>query len=355
MFAGGNGFPPEDTGGVQSSTIDLALRLAAQGDHPSALVPLYGDGIFGVRARMNLRLSHQPFVRDRFAGFPTYRAWAPEDAVEDFVRTVRPDVAVVQCHNTVPIARAFQNAGVPTILYFRNVEMDELGGDPTDVGAAGYIANSSFTASVYKDMFCLDAVVIPPTVDAARVATKSDRSSVVFINPVAEKGLDLAIKIAADCPEIPFLFIESWLLSTEALASLKTRIAPYPNITFERRKTDVRDVYRRARVLLAPSVWREAWGRVASEAQCSGIPVIGSDRGGLPEAIGPGGIILPVDAPVSDWSTAIRRLWTDDAQYRGLVKAAAQHAARPEMDPDHQFQKFAGLVSHVAGDLQVIA
>jgi hypothetical protein len=27
-FAGGNGFPPEDTGGVQSSTVDLALRLS---------------------------------------------------------------------------------------------------------------------------------------------------------------------------------------------------------------------------------------------------------------------------------------------------------------------------------------
>ncbi|MEO1790106.1 MAG: glycosyl transferase family 1, partial [Pseudomonadota bacterium] len=35
VFAGGNGYPPEDSGGVQSSTHDLATRLLTRGDRPA--------------------------------------------------------------------------------------------------------------------------------------------------------------------------------------------------------------------------------------------------------------------------------------------------------------------------------
>jgi glycosyltransferase involved in cell wall biosynthesis len=348
-FAGGNGFPPEDTGGVQASTVDLAHRLSERGHKPAVLAPLYGAGAFGFRARVNLKFSRVPIVQDRTLGFPTYRAWSPEMAVDAFVARVRPDVAVVQCHDSVPIARAFRAAGVPVVLYFRNVEMNELGGDPSTVGASGFIANSRFTAGVYRQSFGLEATVIPPTIDAARFRVKSDRSAVVFVNPVPEKGLDRAIEIAAECPEIPFLFVESWTLSPEALSSLKARIAPYRNITFERRRDDVREVYGRARFLLAPSLWREAWGRVASEVQCSGLPVIGSDRGGLPEAIGPGGLVIPADAALGGWVAAVRRLWSDVRYYDEMSARALEHSERPDMNPEARFETFLSVITGANG------
>jgi glycosyltransferase involved in cell wall biosynthesis len=346
-FAGGNGFPPEDVGGVQSSTRDLALRLEALGHEAAILAPLYGSGGFGLRARMRLKLARAPFVRDRICGVPTFRAWHPESAVASFVARTRPDVAVVQCHGSVPIARAFRAAGVPVILYFRNVEMAELGGDPATVGASACIANSRFTARSYHDAFGLRSTVIPPTIDAARYRVASDGSAVVFINPVAEKGLDRAIAIAAQCPDIPFLFVESWRLSPPALEALAARIAPCSNITFIRRVDDMRQVYARARFLLAPSLWQEAWGRVASEAQCSGLPVIGSDRGGLPEAIGPGGVIIPAEADLAGWVAAVRRLWSDKRHHAELSAQARLHAERPEIDPEVQFRAFLDIVTGV--------
>ncbi len=340
IFAGGNGYPPEASGGVQSSTHDLACRLQAKGHSPSVLAPLYGDGWFGLAARARLKLNGTGLVRTSGSGYPVHRAWFPSQAVSSCVCRVRPDVAVVQCHDTVPIAREFQNMGVPVVIYLRNVEFNELNGDLTDLRDAAFVANSGFTADIYRKRFGVDATVIPPTLDATRYETVPDGAYVTLVNPVAEKGVERAIEIAANCPEIPFLFVESWLLSPAALEELNQRLQPYRNIRFERRTPDMKSVYRRTRIILAPSKWEEAWGRVASEAHCSGIPVVGSTRGGLPESIGPGGILLDYDAPLADWVGAVRNLWTDAEEYARAAQAARLYSRRPDLDGEQQFQKF---------------
>ena len=46
----------------------------------------------------------------------------------------------------------------------------------------------------------------------------------------------------------------------------------------------VRELLRRTKVLLVPSLWREAFGLIALEAALSGIPVLSTDHGGLVEA-----------------------------------------------------------------------
>jgi glycosyltransferase involved in cell wall biosynthesis len=95
------------------------------------------------------------------------------------------------------------------------------------------------------------------------------------------------------------------------------------------RVADVKPIYAATRVLLVPSKWsEETWGRVASEAQFSGIPILATDVGGLPEAIGPGGLILPHNAPPETWAIALRQLWNDSDQYGRLSKLALSHSQR---------------------------
>ncbi len=344
VFAGGNGYPPQATGGVQSSTHHLAGALAARGHRPAVLASLYGGGWFGLRARARLRLSGQGFVTDAPMGYPVHRAWFPERQVGAVLQRSRPDVAVIQCHRTVPIGEAFAAEGVPLVIYLRNVEFDELGGDPRSLAGARFIANSAFTARRYAEVFGIQATVIPPTIDRARYETVPEGNFVTFINPVPAKGLDRAIEIAAACPEIPFLFVESWLLDPKQLDDLGRRIKGMPNIRFEHRTADMKALFRRTRILLAPSRWEEAWGRVASEAHCSGIPVVGSTRGGLAEAIGTGGIALDYDAPSAEWVAAVRSLWSDPARHAAASAAAMAYSRRPELDSERQFGIFLSVL-----------
>jgi len=51
--------------------------------------------------------------------------------------------------------------------------------------------------------------------------------------------------------------------------------------------------YNAHRVLVVPSLWPEPFGIVALEGAACGCRIIGSDQGGLPEAIGPCGVTFP--------------------------------------------------------------
>ncbi|MER8370797.1 glycosyltransferase [Mesorhizobium sp. M0306] len=346
LFAGGNGYTPQFSGGVQSSTHHLVEQLREHGHDASVLAALFGDGMFGFKARAKMKLLRQRAVIDSYPGYPVVRAWFPWEAARFAVERLDPDVAVVQCHKSVPIGKALQALGVPLVVYLRNVEFHELAGDLRELHSALYIANSEFTARTYKEKFGIDSTVIPPTINPGLYSTPTTGEFVTLINPYNEKGFELAVRIAGQCPEIPFLFVESWKLDDDHRAQIERIIAPLRNVRLESRTSDMKTVYGRTKILLAPSKWEEAWGRVASEAHCSGIPVVGSRRGGLPEAIGAGGVVLDYDAPVDDWVAAVRRLWSDKAEYDRLSAAAQLFSERPQMNPDIQFATFLGVLDN---------
>ena len=57
--------------------------------------------------------------------------------------------------------------------------------------------------------------------------------------------------------------------------------------------TDPRRFWRLTKICLMPSLWWENQPLVAVEAMINGIPVVGSDRGGIPETLGDGGCAFP--------------------------------------------------------------
>ncbi|GAC1326991.1 MAG: hypothetical protein NVSMB26_00110 [Beijerinckiaceae bacterium] len=237
------------------------------------------------------------------------------------------------------MAACMRDAGIPVVFYFHGLEFEEWPHHHQaltreELRKCFFIVNSEYTAIRLRNTLNRDALIVPPLVRAESYRVWAEKRAVTFVNPVAEKGLELALGIAAACPEIPFDFVKGWPLSLSQSALLKARIGRLPNVTLLQRTHDMREIYRRSRLLLVPSIWqRETWGRVASEAQCSGIPSVACKIGGLTEAVGPGGILLRPEAGVEAWAQAVRSLWHDNALYNTLSVASLTYSMREEFSP----------------------
>jgi glycosyltransferase involved in cell wall biosynthesis len=336
LFATGHGYLPQRVGGSETSSHELILALRERGHDCAVLAHLQGNGWLALRNRVAMKLTRRPLVADSLPGYRVQRAWFPERQVAEALARERPDVALVQSGAPLGMAAALRAAGLPTVVYLRDVEFHELGGDPAALPGVGYLANSGFVAERFRAVYGIEPRVIRPLFRAERYRTERRPREVTFVNPHPLKGIDLAFEITALCPEIPFCFVEGWPMDRAEKAALAARVAAHPNVRLQARTHDMRRVYASTHSLLVPSQWEEAWGRVATEAQFSGIPVLASDRGGLPEAVGPGGRVLPHDAPAAVWAAALREYWNDTEAYLAASEAALAHAQRPEIDPRHQ-------------------
>jgi len=208
-----------------------------------------------------------------------------------------------------------------------------------------FLANSAFTASRAASELGIDAPVVQPVVCRATYRTATSRRHVLFVNPVAKKGVNTAFELARRNPDIPFVFLESWPMDPRQVGSLERAVATLGNVTFRRATLQMAAEYAQARILLVPSVWEETWGRVVTEAQVNGIPVIASAVGGLTESVGPGGILVPPGSDIEVWNAHLRELWRSDATYRHYQRLAIDHSQRPEIDQDHLLTRFLDAVS----------
>lgn len=338
LFATAHPHLPQIAGGLQASTDETMQGLIARGHDVRLLCGLTGAGTLGLRHRIALKLSPAHIVNDDVTGYPVFRAWHPPEAnvTAEVLASFPADIVLAQGGNAAELVAAFGSIGVPGVIYFRNVEFDDLRPvlpllDPH----TAYISNSQFTRGRAIRDLGVDSTVIYPLIDADRYRVSATGGKVVFINPHPSKGVALACDLAALCPDIPFLFVEAWTLEGPEHEATRARIRALPNVTLMPRTSDMASVYGQARLILVPSQWEEAFGRVVAEAQFSGIPALASSIGGLPEAVGDGGTLLPADAPAHHWAAALRRIWDDPAEHAALSKAATAQAGRT-LEPARQ-------------------
>jgi len=87
-------------------------------------------------------------------------------------------------------------------------------------------------------------------------------------------------------------------------------------------------------LLIMPSTY-ESWGRTATEAMCSGIPVICTETGGLSENCGSAGVY--VERTAEAYALAIEKL---DNQKLYLRKSEAAWKRSIELDPINELAQF---------------
>jgi glycosyltransferase involved in cell wall biosynthesis len=163
---------------------------------------------------------------------------------------------------------------------------------------------------------------MPPYVAERAPTPGAERNRILFVNPVREHGVELALALAAALPEVPFTFVEPWGLAPQWRAACFERALACGNIEWLPRSTDTGAALARARLLLLPRADEPGGCRLVVEAQRAGVPVLASDRGDLREQVGQGGRVLPLDAPLEDWRAAVTDILADHASYQRGCAAA---------------------------------
>ncbi len=106
----------------------------------------------------------------------------------------------------------------------------------------------------------------------------------------------------------------------------------------------------RAAVVLVPSRWEEPCPYAALDALAAGVPVLASDRGGLPELVG-ADAALPA-GNIARWSEALAALWRDPAAREQAGRRALERA-RERLSEDRYYERlmtvYAGCTSCVDG------
>lgn len=354
LFVNSYYFMPQSRGGLARTLDQLARGLQARGHQVSAIAELKNNrDFFSLSRRIRLRLlralGKAPIICDIQTGFRVLRCWRIEPVIRDAIENERPDVIVVTGGRIVPIVRVIRACGIPIVLQVHDVEFKYLEGDFHEVADLPCVANSRFTAQRFNEAFGAHCDTILPFISLKDYEVQSSRERVLFIHPEQKKGIEKAMEIVALCPEIPFTFVGR--STYETLRS--TLNLPDPdsvaNLEVLPNMGDMREVYRRTRILLVPSRWEEAFGRVVIEAQVSGIPVISSNRGGLAEAAQDGGILLSFDDPAQIWAQHLKRLWTDTGLYDDLSSKARQSAQRRELTEAFQLDAHEAVLIAAVG------
>ena len=295
----------------------------------------------------------------------------------EVLRTFKPDLVMgygcdALCRSLWMEARTF---GIPTVYHVFNGNHHHYRFPLHDM----VLTDSEATAKIYKETEGLTIHPYGICINADLVTAKTrNPQTVTFINPAFAKGVAIVARLILmankERPDISFMVVESRKKFADALRALKKpgsevgsafQNQTFKNIALRDATFNVSEIYATTKVLVAPSLWYESWGRVTTEATMNGIPVLASQSGGIPEAVGTGGItllvpesnqgkdenwlVLPSEEECRPWADALYELYDNTEKWQeGCRKNAEQHSLK--VTGDRILKLLQPLLRKKAGD-----
>ncbi len=318
LFVGTN---PENTGAA-SHFVALAQAMAEAGHQVSAVV--YPDGLIWQRlAHSDVRLSKAKFrnafdLRGYVAVIKAARRLKPDWLVGNFGKEYWPLIVVGRLLR-IPVA-LFRHRAPP---------MKRLSAYLIPRLAQRFMAVSKHARQAYLDRgvpgHLVRVLYNPVNMELCR-PDPHRRSEILRSLDLDEDAIVLGYSgrmqhgkgifplfeaVTAAMTEQPRLHC-LWLGDGPEARTLRERAAADPSAGrhhFLGWIHDVHPYYSAFSMLALPSIATETFGRVSVEAQAAGVPVLGSDIGGIPETLQAGvtGLLLP-PGDVMAWRDAILRL-----------------------------------------------
>jgi glycosyltransferase involved in cell wall biosynthesis len=276
-------------------------------------------------------------------GVPHVLTPVPENAFPHVVDSFCPDVVVgssIERLTWRKVRAGCAARGVPAVLYVR--EVAALGHLSSGQSAPDAVVANAASLAGQVEEAGVPCEVFPSVIEVERTRVDSSREVALLVNPIESHGVDMVWSLADRLPEIPFVLQESWPLSESQVRVLEREVASRPNVELRRVEPPGPRLYRDTRVLLAPHQIDNR-PRVIAEVQANGIPVVAADLPGIVEAVGPGGVVVPVD-DVDEWCRSVERLWSDGEAYRRLVDASRGHSERGSISSEAVVGRFEDLL-----------
>lgn len=202
--------------------------------------------------------------------------------------------------------------------------------------AGAYVCNRAAAARLRRRGLVAEAAVVPLGVDTGRFQplerdAPRGRLRVGYVGRLEQhKGVGVLIDAIAEC-EVAELDIIGDGPARAALRAAVARTGTTERVRFHGHvaASSLDERYRSLDVLAVPSLttpsWSEQFCRVAVEAMASGVPVVASPCGALPEVLGHAGVLVPERSPTA-LARALAALAADPAHWArrraaGLVRA----------------------------------
>lgn len=216
------------------------------------------------------------------------------------------DVVVTQLKHSYRAAVLARMHSKPVVHYAHN---DHRGTrKPLGMSDVGLYNTDWVRESCRENGVHTPGIVLHPIVEPSRYhVDTANADCVTLINlsmggdGMYDKGWKTFFELARRNPDIKFLGVHG-AYGEQAHLDL-------PNLHYMPHQEDIREVYRRTRVLLVPSKY-ESFGRVAVEAAASGIPSVCTPTDGLKEAMGDGALYAPY-GDYDIWNERLKDLWCD--------------------------------------------
>jgi glycogen(starch) synthase len=197
-----------------------------------------------------------------------------------------------------------------------------------------FITNIAISKAVADRLSSHSFVISNPYDDRVfRLMSEISRDkTIVFVGRlVSDKGVDLllqALKLLQHDGFSPDLMIVGGGPDEGNLHALSAQLGLDRQVTFagQQSGTALAQTLNRHRVLAVPSRWAEPFGVVALEGIACGCVVVGSQDGGLKEAIGPCGLTFE-NGKVDQLAAQLRRLINEPETRADLLKNAPDHLA----------------------------
>ena len=347
--------PPTRGGAIERWIRDAAVRLVRRGHDVHVISRDPGDGrsadqLDGVRYHY---ITVPPAI-DRGAAAVMFRGWRHFRSARTIIRSIAPDVVH---HHSRPAGLWLSDTGAPrTVISLHSMDYGwSFGYARWDrrlfdrgfraatrvLGVSNFIrahaeqrypAITGKTATIYNGV---DGTLFSPEQGA-------DEPPILYVGRVEErKGVHVLLDafeqvISAQRPRARLKIVgphSYWdAAPSPYYQALAERCATNPRIELRGPTYNDRElaaVYRDASVAVVPSVFPEALGLTSLEAQASGVPVVVSNSGGLPETVAPGQSGLVFDnGNRAQLAEAVLSILGNDDRRRGMGAAARDWVMR---------------------------